>query len=104
MDRRLIGVLTTVVLDGMGIGLTLPILPGLLRAVGHADELDSRRMGHLTGNAGTSAEPPAQPRQHLLGVEPQEPRLVRARRVEHQVPEAHLDIRADLLDMLVRIA
>jgi MFS transporter, DHA1 family, tetracycline resistance protein len=42
MDRRLIGVLTTVVLDGMGIGLTLPILPGLLRAVGHADELDWR--------------------------------------------------------------
>jgi MFS transporter, DHA1 family, tetracycline resistance protein len=42
MDRRMIGVLTTVLLDGMGIGLTLRILPDLLRNIGHIPELDCR--------------------------------------------------------------
>lgn len=39
MDRRMLAVLMTVLLDGIGLGLTLPILPRLLRTVGHQDDL-----------------------------------------------------------------
>lgn len=42
LNRRILPLLTTVLLDGIGIGLTLPILPGLLRAVGQNPDLGWR--------------------------------------------------------------
>ncbi|WP_445680882.1 TCR/Tet family MFS transporter [Radicibacter daui] len=39
MDRRLIPVLATVLIDGMGLALVVPVLPGLLRSVGHLSDL-----------------------------------------------------------------
>jgi MFS transporter, DHA1 family, tetracycline resistance protein len=48
MHRALIPVLATVMLSAVGIGLTLPILPQLMRAVGHTDQL-AWRFGAFTG-------------------------------------------------------
>src|ERR1035438_5211312 len=41
--------------------------------------------------------------QHLIGVEIQEPRLVRARSVKYEVPKAHVDVWSNLFHMLIRI-
>ena len=45
----------------------------------------------------------AQFRQHQLAIEFQEPGLIRAGRMEHQMAETHVDIGLDLLDVLVWI-
>jgi MFS transporter, DHA1 family, tetracycline resistance protein len=42
MNKSLVAIFATVTLDTMGIGLTLPIIPRLLRAVGHTGELGWR--------------------------------------------------------------
>jgi DHA1 family tetracycline resistance protein-like MFS transporter len=39
MDRRLFPILATVLIDGMGLALVMPVLPGLLRSVGHLHDL-----------------------------------------------------------------
>ena len=55
-------------------------------------------------DAGTrSAKRRSQPGQDLIGVQIQEPILIRTRRVKHQVPESHVDIRSNLLHVLVRV-
>src|SRR5262249_43320809 len=51
-----------------------------------------------------SAEALAQPRQHVLALEFQKTRLVRSRRVKHQMPETETDIVTDPLDVLVGVA
>lgn len=42
MNWRILPILLTVLLDGAGMGLTLPILPTLLREVGHSADLGGR--------------------------------------------------------------
>src|ERR1022692_2442410 len=41
--------------------------------------------------------------QHPIGVEIQEPRLVRARSVKYEVPKAYVDLLSNLFHMLIRI-
>jgi DHA1 family tetracycline resistance protein-like MFS transporter len=48
MNRALLTILSTVVLSAIGIGLTVPIIPQLMRDVGHTTEL-SWRFGAFTG-------------------------------------------------------
>ena len=48
MNRALITILSTVVLSAIGIGLTMPIIPQLMRDVGHTAEL-GWRFGAFTG-------------------------------------------------------
>ena len=38
-DKALFVILTTVALDAVGIGLIMPVLPGLLRALAGADQV-----------------------------------------------------------------
>ncbi len=42
MNRSLLAIFATITLDAAGIGLTLPIIPGLLRDVGHVGDLGWR--------------------------------------------------------------
>ena len=48
MNRALLTILSTVVLSAIGIGLTMPIIPQLMRDVGHTTEL-GWRFGAFTG-------------------------------------------------------
>ncbi|MYM69436.1 Tet(A)/Tet(B)/Tet(C) family tetracycline efflux MFS transporter [Pseudoduganella sp. FT55W] len=48
MNRALLTILSTVVLSAIGIGLTMPIIPQLMRDVGHTSEL-GWRFGAFTG-------------------------------------------------------
>ncbi|RFP12798.1 MULTISPECIES: Tet(A)/Tet(B)/Tet(C) family tetracycline efflux MFS transporter [unclassified Duganella] len=48
MNRALLTILSTVVLSAVGIGLTMPIIPQLMRDVGHTSEL-GWRFGAFTG-------------------------------------------------------
>ncbi|MYM95122.1 Tet(A)/Tet(B)/Tet(C) family tetracycline efflux MFS transporter [Duganella vulcania] len=48
MNRALLTILATVVLSAIGIGLTMPIIPQLMRDVGHTSEL-GWRFGAFTG-------------------------------------------------------
>jgi DHA1 family tetracycline resistance protein-like MFS transporter len=48
MNRALVIILSTVVLSAIGIGLTMPIIPQLMRDVGHTSEL-GWKFGAFTG-------------------------------------------------------
>jgi DHA1 family tetracycline resistance protein-like MFS transporter len=48
MNRALVIILSTVVLSAVGIGLTMPIIPQLMRDVGHTTEL-GWKFGAFTG-------------------------------------------------------
>ena len=74
------------------------------RQAGHGEQLQTgRRTRHRQASIHRTECCP-QSRQDLLSVQPQEPLLVRARRVEHEMTEAQVDIGSDPLHMLVRIA
>jgi hypothetical protein len=49
------------------------------------------------------AEAVAEAGQNLLGVQPDEPLLIGARRMKYQMREAEIDVGANALDMLVRV-
>src|SRR5580658_7301055 len=62
-----------------------------------------RRLLMISAMARRLVEALAQLRQHLLAVQFQEPGLIGAGCVEHQMTEAHFDVRFDFLDVLIRI-
>ena len=47
-NNALIVILGTVTLDSVGIGLVMPVLPGLLRDIVHSDSIASVSYTHLT--------------------------------------------------------
>lgn len=44
-NRPLIVILSTVALDAVGIGLIMPVLPGLLRDLVHSNDVTARHSG-----------------------------------------------------------